>query len=144
MPYDHETFCLAFGMLLGMFYYHRTGWACGGIITPGIIAMYIGDPGKVAVSIAAGLLVWVLLDTLVRNFSLYGRQRLATAMLIALALRYPLVSVWGETSLWLGWVVPGLIGADIQRQGVVTTLTAVVAVSIAAAISVQLLQWGLF
>jgi poly-gamma-glutamate biosynthesis protein PgsC/CapC len=144
MPYDHETFCLAFGMLLGMFYYHRTGWACGGIITPGIIAMYIVDPGKIAVSIAAGLLVWILLDGLVRFFSLYGRQRLATAMLIALAVRYPLVSVWGETSLWLGWVVPGLIGADIQRQGVVTTLTAVVAVSIASAISVQLLQWGLF
>ena len=36
MLYDHETFCLALGMLLGMFYYHRTGWACGGIITPGV------------------------------------------------------------------------------------------------------------
>jgi hypothetical protein len=51
------------------------------------------------------------------------------------------VSVWGETSLWLGWVVPGLIGADIQRQGVQTTLIAVVAVSVATAMSVQLLQW---
>jgi poly-gamma-glutamate biosynthesis protein PgsC/CapC len=144
MPYDHETICLAFGMLLGMFYYHKTGWACGGIITPGVIAMYIGDPEKVLVSIAAGLVTWVILDVLVRFFSLYGRQRLATAMLIALALRYPLVSVWGETSLWLGWVVPGLIGADIQRQGMAITLTAVAAVSIATAMSVQLLQWGLF
>ncbi len=144
MPYDHETICLAFGMLLGMFYYQKTGWACGGIITPGVIAMYIGDPGKVLVSIAAGLVTWVILDILVRFFSLYGRQRLATAMLIALALRYPLVSVWGETSLWLGWVVPGLIGADIQRQGMAITLTAVAAVSVATAMSVQLLQWGLF
>jgi len=143
MPYDHETFCLAIGMLLGMFYYHKTGWACGGIITPGIVAMYIGDPFKVAGALTAGLLTWVLLDLLVRRFSIYGRQRLATAMLIALALRYPLVSVWGETSLWLGWVVPGLIGADIQRQGVLTTLTAVVAVSVATAMSVQLLQWVL-
>ena len=144
MPYDHETFCLAFGMLLGMFYYHKTGWACGGIITPGVIAMYIGDPYKVGVSIAAGLLTWIILDRLVRFFGLYGRQRLAAAMLIALALRYPLVSVLGEASLWLVWVVPGLIGADIQRQGVLTTLTAVVAVSVVTAMSVQLLQWGLF
>ena len=144
MPYDHETFCLAFGMLLGMFYYHKTGWACGGIITPGVIAMYIGDPYKVGVSIAAGLLTWIILDRLVRIFGLFGRQRLAAAMLIALALRYPLVSVLGEASLWLGWVVPGLIGADIQRQGVLTTLTAVVAVSFVTAMSVQLLQWGLF
>ena len=143
MPYDHETFCLAFGMLLGMFYYHKTGWACGGIITPGVIAMYIGDPYKVGVSIAAGLLTWIILHQLVRFFGLYGRQRLAAAMLIALALRYPLVSVLGEASLWLGWVVPGLIGADIQRQGVVITLSAVAAVSIVTAMSIQLLQWGL-
>ncbi len=127
-------------MLLGMLYYHKTGWACGGIITPGVIAMYIGDPWKVAVSLAAGLATWILLELLVRFSGVYGRQRLAAAMLIALALRYPLMSIWGESSLWLGWVVPGLIGADMQRQGVVTTLTAVVAVSIAAAMSVQLLQ----
>ena len=140
MSYDYVTLCLATGMLLGMLYYHKTGWACGGIITPGVIAMYIGDPWKVAVSLAAGLATWILLELLVRFSGVYGRQRLAAAMLIALALRYPLVSVWGESSLWLGWVVPGLIGADMQRQGVVTTLTAVVAVSIAAAMSVQLLQ----
>jgi hypothetical protein len=141
MPYDHATLCLAIGMLFGMFYYHRTGWACGGIITPGIIAMYIGVPGKLAVSLAAGLLTWILLELLVRRFGVYGRQRLATAMLIALTLRYPLVSVLGEASLWLGWVVPGLLGADMQRQGLLPTLTAVAAVSLATAMAVQLLQW---
>ena len=140
MAYDHETICLAIGILLGMLYYHKTGWACGGIITPGVIAIYIGDPEKVLVSIAAGLVTWIVLKFLVRFSGIYGRQRLAAAMLIALALRYPLVSVWGETSLWLGWVVPGLIGADMQRQGVVITLAAVVAVSVVTAMSVQLLQ----
>lgn len=141
MPYDHETFCLAIGMLLGMFYYHKTGWACGGIITPGIVAIYIANPDQLAVSLAAGLVTWILLELLVRQFSLYGRQRLASAMLIALALRYPLVSVLGESSLWLGWVVPGLMGADMQRQGLVPTLAAVAAVSVATAMAVQLLQW---
>ncbi len=140
MPYDHETLCLAVGILLGMFYFHKTGWACGGIITPGVIAMYIGDPWKIAVSLTAGLCIWVLLDLLVRVSNIYGRQRLAAALLIALALRYPLVSVWGETSLWLGWVVPGLVGADIQRQGPVITLAAVAAVSIATVMSIQLIQ----
>jgi len=140
MPYDHETLCLAVGIMLGMFYYHRTGWACGGIITPGVIAMYIGDPWKISVSLVAGLCTWLLLELLVRFTNIYGRQRLAAALLIALALRYPLVSVWGETSLWLAWVVPGLIGADIQRQGPVMTLTGIAAVSIATVMSVQLLQ----
>lgn len=140
MPYDHETLCLAIGILLGMFYYQRTGWACGGIITPGVIAMYIGDPWKIGVSLLAGLATFALLEMLVRLTSIYGRQRLAAAMLFALVLRYPLVSVLGETSLWLGWVVPGLMGADMQRQGLVSTLAAVVAVSIATVMAVQLLQ----
>lgn len=140
MPYDHETLCLAIGILLGMFYFHKTGWSCGGIITPGVIAMYIGDPWKIAISLAAGLCIWALLELLVRLTNIYGRQRLAAALLIALALRYPLVSVWGETSLWLGWVVPGLVGADIQRQGPLVTLSAVAAVSIATVMAVQLLQ----
>ena len=132
--------CLAIGILLGMFYYQRTGWACGGIITPGVIAMYIGDPWKIGVSLLAGLATFALLEMLVRLTSIYGRQRLAAAMLFALVLRYPLVSVLGETSLWLGWVVPGLMGADMQRQGLVSTLAAVVAVSIATVMAVQLLQ----
>lgn len=143
MPYDHETFCLAAGILLGMLYYQRTGWACGGIITPGVIAMYAGDPMRSGIALLAGLVTFLLLEALVRVSGIYGRQRLAAAMLIALALRYPLVSAWGETSLWLGWVVPGLVGADMQRQGILVTLSAVVSVSIAAALSVFLLQ-GVF
>lgn len=141
MVYDHETACLAIGILLGMLYYHKTGWACGGIITPGVIAIYIGDPDIILVSVAAGFGTWLVLEALVRFTGLYGRQRLAAAMLIALALRYPLVSVWGETSLWLGWVVPGLLGADLQRQGVAMTLSAVVSVSAATVMGVHLLQW---
>lgn len=140
MVYDHETLCLAIGMLLGMFYYHKTGFANGGIITPGVIAMFIGDPLKIAVSMAAAVITWLLLKVLLRFISIYGRQRLAAAMLIALALRYPLVSVLGESSLWLGWVVPGLMGADMQRQGALPTITGVVIVSIATAMAVQLVQ----
>jgi poly-gamma-glutamate biosynthesis protein PgsC/CapC len=140
MPYEHQTLCLAAGILLGMFYHQRTGWACGGIITPGVVAMYIGDPLKLAVSLAAGLATWLLLELLVRFSGVYGRQRLAAALLIALALRYPLVPLWGEASLWLGWVVPGLIGADMQRQGAPATLAAIVSVSLAAAMAVGLVQ----
>jgi poly-gamma-glutamate biosynthesis protein PgsC/CapC len=140
LPYDHETLCLAFGMLLGMFYYHKTGFANGGIITPGVIAMYSGDPLKIAVSLAAALVTWLLLEALLRLVTIYGRQRMAAAMLIALALRYPLVTVLGESSLWLGWVVPGLMGADMQRQGALPTITGVVIVSVATVMAVQLVQ----
>lgn len=139
MPYAYETLCLAAGILLGMLYYRQTGWACGGIITPGVVALYIHQPAALGVSLAAGLVTALFLEGVVRLGGLYGRQRLAAALLIALALRYPVVALGGEASLWLGWVVPGLVGADAQRQGVVDTLAAVVSVSAAAALLVHLL-----
>lgn len=139
MAFELETLCLAIGILLGMLYYQKTGWACGGIITPGVIALYISDPVKIGMALAAGMATWLLLEALVRFTGIYGRQRLAAALLIALALRYPLVALTAETSLWLGWVVPGLVGADMQRQGAPVTLAAIVAVSAATAMAVQLI-----
>jgi len=138
MPPAFETLCLATGILLGMLYYRQTGWACGGIITPGVVAMYIHEPARLGVSLVAGLLAALLLEGLVRLSGIFGRQRLAAALLIALALRYPVAGFYGESSLWLGWVVPGLIAADVQRQGVIDTLAAVVAVSVATVLLVQL------
>jgi poly-gamma-glutamate biosynthesis protein PgsC/CapC len=140
MSWDQETFCLAAGMLLGMLFYRKTGFSSGGIITPGVLAMYAFDPLKISVSLAAGVVTWGLLELLVRFTGVYGRQRLAAAMLIALAIRYPVVSFGGEISLWLGWVVPGLVGADMQRQGALTTLAGALAVGSAAAMAVYLLQ----
>lgn len=139
MPYELETLCLAAGILLGMLYYRKTGWACGGIITPGVIALYISDPLKIGVALMAGMATWLILEGLVRYTGIYGRQRLAAALLIALALRYPLVALTAETSLWLGWVVPGLVGADMQRQGATVTMASTVAVSVATAMVVQLI-----
>ncbi len=138
MPHLYETLCLATGILLGMLYYRQTGLACGGIITPGVVALYAHEPAALGVSLLAGLVTAVLLEGLVRFGGVYGRQRLAAALLIALALRFPLVAAGGEASLWLGWVVPGLLGADVQRQGVVDTLAAVVSVSVATVLLVQL------
>lgn len=135
----HETLCIGFGIIAGMLYYQRTGFACGGIITPGFLALSIWNPLELAMAFAAGILTFILLKVVVKFTGIYGRQRLATAMLIALALKVPLSLLAADTSLWLGWVVPGLIGADMEKQGVAPTLLAVVSTGVAAAMAVQLI-----
>lgn len=135
----HETLCIGLGIVAGMLYYQRTGFACGGIITPGFLALSIWNPLELAMAFTAGILTFALLKGVVRLTGLYGRQRLATAMLIALGLKIPLSVLTADTSLWLGWVVPGLIGADMEKQGVTPTLIAVVSTGMAAAMAVQLI-----
>lgn len=135
-----DIITIAIGLTLGMFYYHKTGWACGGIIVPGILAIHINNPNLILFSMAEGIVVYIILKAAVHCFGLYGRQRIATAMLIALILRLFLTDLPYEGSLWLGWVVPGLIGADIQRQGWIPTFSSTISITIVSAMIVEILS----
>jgi poly-gamma-glutamate biosynthesis protein PgsC/CapC len=108
-----------------MIFYQRTGVATGGIISPGLLAIRSFSPQLCATTILNALIILFILEALVRIFGLYGRQRISIALLLAVSLR--LVS--SSYLPWIGWVVPGLIAADMQRQGVVPTVLALLIVS---------------
>ena len=136
-----ELLLLGVSILWGMFYYHRTGWSCGGIITPGILALNIASPGALLFSILCGLVIAVVLEIAVRFFSLYGRQRIASAMVLAIGLRMVTVHFFPGISLWIGWVIPALIASDIQRQGFSRTLSGTVSVTIVSLMTLELLRF---
>ncbi|MCL1941779.1 MAG: poly-gamma-glutamate biosynthesis protein PgsC/CapC [Synergistaceae bacterium] len=129
---------LAFGILFGLLWSRRTGWNCGGLITPGILALHANMPLGCLCSLVTGVILAPVLDVIAQRGRLYGRERIGAAMLLALAARclseylFPMIGNFISVPLWLGWVVPGLIAADIQRQGTFITLAGSVAVSIAA------------
>ena len=133
---DPDGITIAIGILLGMFYFRQTGESPGGIITPGLVAMRFSNPQALCLSLGAALLLGVALRLFFRRFSVYGRQRVAFAMLSALAVRLALPGEWGgEGFPWLGWVVPGLVAADVERQGIAATFSGLASVSVAA-------SWG--
>jgi len=139
---DSELHVIALGIALGLFYFHRTGYSPGGIITPGFIALELASPEKVAFALVSGCAVSALLFLAVRAWGLYGRQRTGVAMLIALALKIIAGSVLPALDLWVGWVIPGLIGADMQRQGVLPTIAASMSAAFAASFGAVLFSWA--
>lgn len=135
----HSELNLLLGILLGMLFFQRTGLSCGGIISPGLIAMEMDNPLGLAASLAAALLTWGLLAWAVRIWGPFGRQRVAAAMVLALAIKMLVSAFYPIQSLWLGWVIPGLLGADFQRQGFMPTVAGALCAGAAAAISAGLL-----
>ena len=136
---DNATLTLAIGIILSMLWEKRTGWSCGGLIAPGVLALALYDFGRVAGGVLIALAVWAALELAVRRFGWYGRRRAGWAMLMALALR----TLSGHISadpMWFGWVVPGLIAADAHRQGLGMTVCGAVACAVATAFAVGLLQ----
>ena len=144
MPILAMEIPLALGILFGLFWSRRTGWNCGGLITPGILAIHADMPLSCLYALLAGILLAPVLDIIVQRWSLYGRERIGAAMLLALAARslcmYLLPSMGVAVPLWLGWVVPGLLAADIQRQGIYITLAGSVSAAIAAVFATSLLS----
>ena len=137
---DYGSLCLGFGILLGMLFYRQTGWGTGGMVTPGILAMHLAEPFNLGLALAASLLTWLFLVLLVRFTGTYGRQRLAWAMVFALVLRMAAQAWIGPTSLWLGWVVPGLMAADLEKFGFAPTFGGAFSTAIAAALASQIVM----
>lgn len=128
---DRQLIILALGILLGMLFYRRTGFSPGGILSPGLAALYFSDISFIGFNLGVALLLALVLEVLVRRTGLFGRQRIATALCLALFLRMGLAGFMEPSSglTWLGWVVPGLVGADMQRQGLVPTVGGFLGVS---------------
>lgn len=135
---DGDLLLLGLGIALGMYFYDRTGYSPGGLITPGFLALELASPGRIAAVLLSGGAVAVLLTLTVRTTGIYGRQRTGAAMLLALGIRLLLGGFFGLSSLWIGWVIPGLLGADMQRQGVLPTLGATLATAFAASMAAAL------
>lgn len=136
-----QLLLLGTGILWGMFYYSRTGWACGGIITPGLLALNVGSPEVILFSMVSGVILSIILEIAVRVFALYGRQRIALAMVLAILLRMATLEIFPGTSLWVGWIIPALIASDIQKQGLFRTLSGVVSVTLVSLMTLECLRY---
>ncbi len=126
---NREIAVVALGIALGMIYFHRTGFSPGGIISPGILALHMFSFHVFAWTAAFSIFIFILLEIAVRTFGVYGRQRTALSLLIAALIGLMPTGFLPLEPVWLGWVIPGLVASDIQRQGFVPTISGLVAIS---------------
>ncbi len=134
-----DALLVALGIIMGMYLFSKTGYSPGGIITPGLLAMDLNSPARLGSTFACAALTAVLLALAVRAWGLYGRQKTAMAMLIALCIKGLLALLFPFAPHWTGWIIPGLIGADMERQGALPTTAASFAAAFAASMAATLL-----
>jgi hypothetical protein len=144
-----QSLTVGLGILSGLAWSRRTGWSCGGIVTPGLLALYASDPTRVGLALAFGAILVAPLSLVTHKFGLYGKERVGAAMLLALGAKIGFAffasfftyETWIlGTPLWIGWVVPGLIAADGERQGLGMTLCGVTSCALTAAFAATLLR----
>ena len=115
------------GLLVALAFIGITGIFPGGIIVPGYLVLFIGQPGRIAGTLLVAFLTMFCFKLISRYLILFGKRRFVFMIFMG--------GLW--TFLWLqlfpsilpgsaefrviGWVVPGLIANHFERQGVIVT-----------------------
>lgn len=138
----YETFFI--GIILAALYVEVMSIYPGGIIVPAYMALFIDQPLRILVTVAVALLSLVSYRLLSRALILFGRRRFVMLILLG--------ALWGQVWFLLlphihsgpvefrviGWVIPGLLANNLERQKFFQTLAALFTVSVLAYVVVKL------
>ncbi len=124
------------GLVVGFIFYEITGITAGGVVAPAYFALFVKEPNKIFVTLLIALLVWGVLKWLSSQLIIYGRRRLMLAMLIGFCIKMG-IELWIQPNPFftfnlqsIGYIIPGLIANEMERQGVIQTVSAVGIVTI--------------
>ena len=115
-----ETFFI--GLVVSLAVVEVFGVWPGGIIVPAYLALHLDRPCRVGVTLAAALLALALYKLASRYFLLFGKRRFVIMLLLggvlfqAAMLIFPRVFAFPAELRVIGWVVPGLLANNLERQ----------------------------
>lgn len=135
VPTEVVRMVLALGIIISILVYERWRLTGGAAVVAGYLAFFVGRPLYLATTLALAVATYYLVQqAIARRMFLYGRRRLVVMVLVGMALQAITGAVAFSTrqdAPWLmglygvGFVLPGLIAQDMERQGVRLTLLTV-------------------
>lgn len=135
------------GLAVSLLFSEMFGLAAGGMVVPGYVAVHLNRPLDVALTLAAGFATFAIVRLLSVTMIVYGRRRTVLMILVGyligmLVRMTPAIDSVAAISATdavevsvVGYIIPGLIGIWIDRQGAWETCS----VLLTAAVTVRLI-----
>ena len=135
---------IGLGLAVSLLFSELFGLAAGGMVVPGYVALHLSKPLDVLLTVGAGMATYAIVHALSLTTIIYGKRRTVIMILVG----YVIGMSIGTLSLapWLsssglastspvelsviGYIIPGLIGIWIDRQGLVETISVLLSASI--------------
>jgi poly-gamma-glutamate biosynthesis protein PgsC/CapC len=119
---------IGIGLVVSLVFSETMGLAAGGMVVPGYIALNLRDPVRVVMTLVLGFAAYLIVRLLSNFMILYGRRRTVVIILVGFVLGwffrgFLVFDIAGETIelAAIGFIIPGLVGMWIDRQGVTET-----------------------
>lgn len=128
--------------------FELAGVSPGGLIVPGYLALLARHPQALAAIAAASLAVLLVTKGIGRQIILFGRRRFVLMVLLGvlclrgIELGVAQLPAGPVEAQGLGYLVPGLIANDMEKQGVLPTLLMTILVTAAVRLALVLFSPG--
>lgn len=141
----YET--LFIGLLIAVLYVEITGFYPGGIIVPAYVALYLDQPLRVLATIVIAFLSLYIYKALSRFIILFGKRRFVMLVFIGAFLAqlwfllFPRLFMTSLELRAVGWIIPGLLANNLEKQKIIPTLASLITVSIITYFLVRVLVY---
>jgi len=139
---------LFIGIVVALLYVEITDVYPGGIIVPAYFALFLDQPLTVAATLAVALAALGAYRLLSRHLILFGKRRFVLLLLLG-ALFSQLVLLFAPRLIpaavevrIIGWVIPGLLANNLDKQKAIPTLASLLTVALVVYVIVRILAWA--
>ena len=122
------------GILISIIYYEITNISPGGIVVPGLLAMYISQPIRIIYTIVVSIFSYYIVKLLSKHFIIFGKRRFVLLIIFSITISFLLELIISGMSVnmikvsLIGYTISGLIANDITKQGIKRTIPSLVIV----------------
>ena len=126
---------VALSVILSFLVTELTGLLTGGMVSAGYLAFYFSEPMRILSTCLLSALIALILRLSREFLILYGRRRFILSILLSILFVYALEKAYfilSPLSLDLrviGYIIPGLIANDMEKQGIIRTSLALIIVT---------------
>lgn len=119
---------VAFSVIMSFICTEFTGLLTGGLVSAGYLAYFFHEPTRIASTLVIAIILALIVRLLQHFIILYGRRRFALTLVLSLIAVWILdktaflYSSYGVDFRMIGYIVPGLIASDMEKQGILKTL----------------------
>jgi gamma-polyglutamate biosynthesis protein CapC len=140
---------IGLGLLVSLFFAEALGLTASGLVVPGYVALHLNQPLLVIGTLVAGVVTMVVVRAIGRVVLLFGRRTLVLCVIVGylvgqgvplllglgLGTRFPDIGV-------IGYIISGLIGYWMVRQGILETTATVIMASVVVRLILVIVHGG--
>ena len=140
---------IGLGLVISLFFAEALGLTASGLVVPGYVALHLNQPLMVLGTLVAGILTMLIVQLIGRFIVLFGRRTMVLCVIVGYLVGQAVPPLLG-TGLGagaidigvIGYIISGLIGYWMVRQGVAETVATVITASFIVRLILILVNGG--